>query len=355
MTLSTSIQTMLQTGGVIPAHPLALTSERRLDERHQRALTRYYLASGVCGVAVGVHTTQFQIRNPQIGLLKPVLQLASETVDEFERSNPGKTMIRIAGICGKTDQAIREAQLAIELNYHLGLLSLSAFRDGTVEEMIDHARLVGEVIPLMGFYLQPSVGGRILGFDFWSRFCEIDSVRAIKIAPFNRYQTLDVIRAIAETGRAGDIALYTGNDDAIAADLLTVFEHSVHGMPVRQRFVGGLLGHWAVWTHQAVNDFERFAHCSRSGHPVPRELLTLGAQITDCNAAFFDPSNGFAGCIAGLNEVLHRQGLMQGRWCLDPDEDLSPGQMEEIDRVYAAYPHLNDDAFVQQNIEEWLK
>ncbi|MBN2326101.1 MAG: dihydrodipicolinate synthase family protein [Candidatus Omnitrophica bacterium] len=354
MNLSKAIQANLRSGGVIPAHPLAVTDQRKLDERRQRALTRYYLTSGASGVAVGVHTTQFQIRDPQIDLLKPVLQLASETVDEFEERHPEKSIIRIAGICGRTDQAIREAKLAAELGYHLGLLSLSAFRDDTIDQMIRHAKAVGEIIPLMGFYLQPSVGGQLLGFDFWSRFCEIPGVCAIKIAPFNRYQTLDVIRAVAETGRAGDIALYTGNDDNIVADLMTVFQYQVAGQPVHLRFAGGLLGHWAVWTRRVVLDFERIARCSRSDGPIPAELLTLGAQITDCNAAFFDPPNRFAGCIAGLHEVLRRQGLMQNRLCLDPNEDLSPGQLEEIDRVYAAHPHLNDDVFVAEHLAEWL-
>lgn len=354
MNLPEAIQTNLRSGGVIPAHPLAVTDRRKLDECRQRALTRYYLAAGASGVAVGVHTTQFQIRDPRIDLLKPVLELASETVDEFEERHPQKSIIRIAGICGRTDQALREAELAQELGYHLGLLSLSAFRDDTIDQMIRHAEAVGEIIPLMGFYLQPSVGGRLLGFDFWSRFCEISSVCAIKIAPFNRYQTLDVIRAVAETGRAGDIALYTGNDDNIVADLLTEFQYQINGNPVNLRFAGGLLGHWAVWTRRVVFDFEQITRCFRSDDPIPNDLLTLGAQITDCNAAFFDPPNRFAGCIAGIHEVLRRQGLMQNRLCLDPNEDLSPGQLEEIDRVYAAYPRLNDDAFVAEHLAEWL-
>lgn len=357
MPLSQSIQTALRNGCVIPAHPLALTENRQLDERRQRALTRYYLAAGAGGAAVGVHTTQFQIRDPKIGLLRPVLQLASETVTEYERNHSGHSIIRIAGICGQTAQAVREAEQAKELGYQIGLLSLSAFRDGTVDQMIEHAQAVGEVIPLMGFYLQPSVGGRILGFDFWARFCAIASVCAIKMAPFNRYQTLDVVRAVAETGRADDITLYTGNDDNIVVDLLTEFDfgNSQNSQSARLRIRGGLLGHWAVWTHQVVRDFERITHIARSGQPVPPELLTLAAQITDCNAAFFDPAHGFAGCIAGLHEVLRRQGLMQGRWCLDPQEDLSSGQMEEIDRVYAAYPHLNDDGFIAEHRDAWLR
>lgn len=355
MTLSHRLQQTLQTGCVIPAHPLALTQDRKLDERHQRALTRYYLNAGAGGVAVGVHTTQFQIRDPQIGLLHPVLALASETISEFENQHPDTSILRIAGICGTTAQATLEAEMAKELGYQIGLLSLSAFRGRSIDAMIEHARILAEVIPLMGFYLQPSVGGQILGFDFWSRFCEIPNVCAIKMAPFNRYQTLDVIRAVAETGRVGDIALYTGNDDNIVHDLLTVFEFQVAHQPVRLRIVGGLLGHWAVWTRQVVQDFERIQHVAASGQSIPRELLTLGSQITDCNAAFFDPSHGFAGCIAGIHEVLCRQGLMQGNWCLDLHETLSPGQKEEIDRIYAAYPFLNDDSFVEDHREEWLR
>jgi dihydrodipicolinate synthase/N-acetylneuraminate lyase len=355
MTLSENLYTVLRNGCAIPAHPLALTEERALDERRQRALTRYYLAAGAGGAAVGVHTTQFQIREPKYGLLKPVLQLAAETISEFERANPSRFILRVAGICGPTQQAVREAELAKELGYEIGLLSLSTFRYGTVDQMIAHAEAVGETIPLIGFYLQPSVGGRILGFDFWTRFCEIPSVCAIKIAPFNRYQTLDVARAVAETGRKDDIVLYTGNDDSIVADLLTDYEFQVGGKAVRIEIAGGLLGHWAVWTRQAVKYFERITKIARSGKPIPADLLTLGAQITDCNAAFFDPQNGFVGCIAGLHEVLRRQGLMKGRWCLNPKEDLSPGQMQEIDRVYAAYPHLNDDEFIAEHRDEWMK
>ncbi|MFB3788124.1 MAG: dihydrodipicolinate synthase family protein [bacterium] len=345
----------LREGCVIPAHPLALTAERKFDEKHQRALSRYYLAAGAGGLAVGVHTTQFQIRDPKIGLLQPVLELAAETIAEHEAAHPGVSILRIAGICGRTPQATAEAALARDLGYHLGLLSLGAFQDASVEEMIGHARAVAEIIPVMGFYLQPTVGGRVLDFSFWRRLFDIPAVVAVKIAPFNRYQTLDVIRAVAESGRAEEIALYTGNDDAILADLLTVFEFPVNGRPVRLRVAGGLLGHWAVWTRRAVEQLEQAQDLVRFAKPVPRKMLTLAAQVTDCNAAFFDAARGFAGCIAGLHEVLRRQGLMRGRWCLDPAEDLSPGQMEEIGRVYRAYPHLNDDEFVARGREEWLR
>jgi len=321
----------LREGVVIPAHPLALTAERKLDERRQRALTRYYLAAGAGGVAVGVHTTQFEIRDR--GLLAPVLELAMEELRRAES-------IRIAGIVGKTVQAVKEAELAVRLGYHAGLLSLGAMASSSVPELLEHARTVASVIPLFGFYLQPAVGGRVLPYEFWRAFAEIENVLAIKIAPFNRYQTIDVIRAVAESGR--EIALYTGNDDNILLDLLTPYRFDNKTL----RIVGGLLGHWAVWTRRAVELLEQRYRM--------RDSLTLAIEITDSNAAFFDAANGFRGCIAGIHEVLRRQGLLAGRWCLNPREDLSPGQMEEIDRVYRAYPHLNDDDFVRQHLDEWL-
>jgi dihydrodipicolinate synthase/N-acetylneuraminate lyase len=329
----------LRRGVVIPAHPLALNAQRRLDERRQRALTRYYLAAGAGGVAVGVHTTQFEIRDPRVDLYEPVLALAME---ELEASDA----VRIAGIVGPTAQAVREAELAAKLGYHAGLLSLAALRAASVAELVVHARAVASVIPVFGFYLQPAVGGRVLPFEFWREFAEIENVVAIKIAPFNRYQTLDVVRAVAESGRAEEIALYTGNDDSIVIDLLTPFQFA--GRTVR--VVGGLLGHWAVWTRRAVEMLEHM-----HSEPECPVWLTRAAEVTDSNAAFFDTANQFAGCIAGLHEVLRRQGLLEGRWCLNPSEDLSPGQMEEIDRVYAAYPHLNDDEFVRRNLDAWLK
>jgi dihydrodipicolinate synthase/N-acetylneuraminate lyase len=321
----------LREGAVIPAHPLALTAERKLDERRQRALTRYYLAAGAGGVAVGVHTTQFEIR--ERGLLAPVLELAMEELRRAES-------IRIAGIVGKTAQALKEAELVARLGYHAGLLSLGAMASASVPELLEHARAVASVIPLFGFYLQPAVGGRVLPYEFWRAFAEIENVVAIKIAPFNRYQTIDVMRAVAESGR--DIALYTGNDDNILLDLLTPYRFG----DTTLRIVGGLLGHWAVWTRRAVELLEQRHRLNDS--------LTLAIEITDSNAAFFDAANGFRGCIPGIHEVLRRQGLLAGRWCLNPREDLSPGQMEEIDRVYHAYPHLNDDTFVRQHLDEWL-
>ena len=330
----------LHQGLAIPAHPLALNAQRHLDERRQRALTRYYLAAGVGGLAVGVHTTQFAIRSPEINLLKPVLELAAEEMDRCPRA-----VVKIAGICGRTSQALAEAELLRLLGYQAGLLSLGALRDEPEAALISHCRAVAEVVPIIGFYLQPSVGGRVLPHSFWRKFAEIENVVAIKMAPFNRYQTLDVIRAVMEAGR-DDIALYTGNDDNIVADLVTPFQYQGK----QRRIVGGLLGHWSVWTQKAVTLLQRCQH-----EPASPELLRLGQEITDCNAAFFDAAHGFRGCIAGLHEVLRRQGLLEGLWCLDPQETLSPGQLEEIDRVYAAYPHLSDDAFVTAHRDEWLK
>ena len=330
----------LRAGLVIPAHPLALNASRRLDEKRQRALTRYFLASGVGGLAVSVHTTQFAIRDPKVGLFEPVLSLAVEEMKKAARS-----LVRIGGVCGQTSQAVAEAQTLHQLGYHAALLSLGAMREADEDTLIRHCRAVAEVIPVIGFYLQPSVGGRVLPYSFWRRFAEIENVVAIKFAPFNRYQTLDVVRAVIEAGR-DDIALYTGNDDSIVTDFLTPFRFGGK----ERRIVGGLLGHWSVWTKRAVELLER----CRKAEATP-ELLRLGVEVTDSNAAFFDAANGFRGCIAGLHEILRRQGLLEGIWCLDEHETLSPGQLEEIDRVHRAYPHLHDDDFVAMHRDEWLR
>jgi len=342
---------VLRQGVVIPASPLALDAQRRWDERRQRALWRYYIAAGAGGIAVGVHTTQFAIRDPQIGLFRPLLELACE---EFDRADATRNepLVRIAGICGDTPQALSEAELARAMGFHAGLLSLFALKEADDDTLIAHCQRVAEVIPLVGFYLQPAVGGRVLSYRFWRRFAEIENVVAIKIAPFNRYQTLDVVRAIAEAER-DDIALYTGNDDNIVLDLLTPYRFNVGGKQVERRIVGGLLGHWAVWTKRAVELLER-CHVAAQQPAIPADLLRLAIEVTDCNAAFFDAANGFRGCIAGIHEVLRRQGLLEGIWCLDPNETLSPGQADEIDRVYRSYPHLNDDAFVAEHLHEWL-
>jgi hypothetical protein len=345
-----TVRALLGRGVAIPAHPLALTAARKLDERRQVALTRYYCDAGAGGVAVGVHTTQFAIRDPKVGLLEPVLALAMDVLRDRERTS-GTRPIGVAGVCGPTPQAVAEATLARRLGYDVGLLSLAALRDASNDELIAHCRRVAEVIPLFGFYLQPAVGGRVLDQSFWQSFLEIGAVAAVKVAPFNRYATLEVTRALAVSGR-DDVALYTGNDDAIVADLVTPFPGRPGHGPVR--FVGGLLGQWAVWTREAVALLGRAHRCVQSGGEGLSDLLAVGAQLTDANAALFDARNGFAGCIAGIHEVLRRQGLLAGRWCLDPEEDLSPGQLEEIDRVCRVYPRLSDDAFVRENLDRWL-
>lgn len=330
----------LREGLAIPACPLALNPSRKLDERRQRALVRYYAAAGAGGLAVGVHTTQFAIREPRHGLFQPVLTLAAEELQRHPH------MVRIGGICGAAAQAVAEAALLRDLGYHAGLLSLAALKDSAEDDLIEHCRIVSEAIPVIGFYLQPAVGGRVLSYRFWRQFAGLPNVCAIKIAPFNRYQTLDVVRAVIESGR-DDIALYTGNDDSIVLDLITPFSFG----SAERRIAGGLLGHWSVWTQGAA----RMQQQCRSASGATPELLRLAVAVTDSNAAFFDAAGGFAGCIAGLHEVLRRQGLLEGIWCLDEHETLSPGQAEEIDRVYRAYPHLNDDAFVHEHLDEWLR
>jgi len=299
-----------------------------------------------------VHTTQVAIRDPKHRLLKPVLQLAVEILARRD-SETGRKTVRIAGICGGTKQAVAEAQLARDLGYHAGLLSLGALKNTPDSKLMEHCRTVARELPLFGFYLQPAVGGQPLSPSFWRRFVAIPNVVAVKIAPFNRYQTLEVVRAVAEVDRARDIALYTGNDDNIVSDLLT--EYSIHTASgeVRLRIVGGLLGHWACWTRRAVDLLNRCKR-ARAKREIPGSLLTLGAQITDCNAALFDAGNGFAGCVPGIHEVLRRQGLLKGVWCLDPKEKLSRGQLGEINRVSKAYPFLNDDDFVREHLEEWI-
>ena len=352
-TLPPLVREALNRGLVIPAMPLALTAERRLDDRRQRALCRYYAAAGAGGLAVGVHTTQFAIRDPAHGLLGPILRLAAEELDRADAGRE-KPLIRVAGICGTTKQGVAEAGLAREYGYHAGLISLAAWPDATDRARLDHCREVAEVIPLVGFYLQEAVGGPRLSHRFWREFATFERVVAIKIAPFDRYRTLDVIRAVAEAGR-DDIALYTGNDDNIVLDLLTPYQVEVGGIPIERRIVGGLLGHWSVWTRRAA---ELLAECHEAASRpdgVPLELLRRSVEVTDANAAFFDTANGFAGCIVGLHEVLRRQGLLEGIWTLESGEGLSPGQVEQIDRVYASYPHLNDDEFVAAHLQDWLK
>lgn len=341
--------TRLREGTVIPAHPLALDAAGRLDERRQRALTRYYAAAGSGGIAVGVHTTQFEIRRPDIGLYEPVLALAAETVGALEAVD--RPLVRVAGIAGDTQAALREARTAVDLGYHCGLVSLSAFPHADNDRLVAHLGAVGEAIPVFGFYLQTAVGGRPLDGDFWRRALALEALVAIKVAPFDREATLTVARAVAESGRT-DVPLYTGNDDHIIHDLLTTFAFG--GDRRRIRFAGGLLGQWAMWTRRAVEHFDRCRTAVRAGGPPPRDLDVLAAEVTDANAAIFDARNGFAGCVPGIHEVLRRQGLLAETRCLDPDASLSPGQSAEIDRVWDAYPHLRDDDFVRAHLDDWL-
>jgi dihydrodipicolinate synthase/N-acetylneuraminate lyase len=349
--LDSSVQKLLNEGMVIPAHPLALTQGLQLDEERQRTLTRYYLASGAGGVAVGVHTTQFEIRNPKFNLLEPVLKMAAE---EIEKENQERTFIKVAGICGPVQQAVKEANLAVKYRYHLGLLSMGGLQNKTEAELIERAYEVSSIIPLFGFYLQPAAGGRVLSYEFWKAFVEIPNVYAIKIAAFNRYQTLDVVRAVCESGRRNEIALYTGNDDNIVADLLTPYRFSVRGQEVEKFFVGGLLGHWAVWTKRAVDLLKKIKWCLANDSSALTDLLALGISVTDMNAVIFDAKNAFHGCIPGIHEVLRRQGLLAGRWCLNPEEKLSPGQLEEIERIYQAYGQYTDDEFVRTFLSSTL-
>jgi hypothetical protein len=337
----------LRKGVVIPAHPLALDADRKLDTRRQRALTRYYLDAGAGGLAVGVHTTQFAIR--EAGLFEPVLELALRSAGEWVR----RPVVMIAGLAGRTAQVVNEARTARDLGYHAGLLSLAALKGASEDELIVHAQAVARELPLVGFYLQPAVGGLVLPVSFWRRFAAIENVVAIKIAPFNRYRTLDVVRGVVEAGAAERVTLYTGNDDHIVLDLVTPFTVPANGRATTVRIKGGLLGHWSVWVKTAVELLDRI-HAAVAGADVPRDLLALDSQITDCNAAIFDVANDFHGVIAGCHEILRRQGLLAGIWCLDPNETLGPGQKQEIDRVCSAYPHLNDDAFVRANLERWL-
>jgi hypothetical protein len=346
--MNTSIRQLLQEGVVIPAHPLALTQNLQLDEGRQRLLTRYYIESGAGGVAVGVHTTEFEIRNPGINLLEPVLKLAAKEIERAELKRP---FIKVAGIVGPTTQALKEAELAVKYGYHLGLVSNGGLSEYSETELIERTEAISQIIPVFGFYLQPAAGGRLLSYEFWRELVEIPGVYAIKVAAFNRYQTLDVVRAVCNSGRRNEIALYTCNDDNIVADLLTTYQFNVKGEQVEKRFVGGLLGHWAVWTKKAVELLNEIKLCIDGNSSGMQKLLTKGIEVTDMNAVIFDAKNAFHGCIPGIHEILRRQGLLAGRWCLNPHEELSNGQMEEIDRIYESYPSYNDDEFVKNFLE----
>lgn len=347
--MDSAISALLQQGTVIPAHPLALNQDLSLNEYRQRLLTRYYMASGAGGVAVGVHTTQFEIRDPKVNLLGTVLKMAAEEIDRAQLSRP---FIKVAGICGPTEQSIEEAKLAAQYGYHVGLISMGGLADYSETDLIARARAISAIIPVFGFYLQPAVGGRVLSYDFWRSLAELPNVQAIKVAAFNRYQTLDVVRAVCDSSRRDEIALYTGNDDNIIADLLTPYRFIVNGRQVEKRFVGGLLGHWAVWTQKAVELLEEIKQCILADYKEVETLLQNGTIVTDMNAVIFDANNAFKGCIPGIHEILRRQGLLEGRWCLNPHELLSPGQQEEIDRITDSYPLYTDDDFVRSFLKE---
>ena len=347
--LNSVINNALQEGTVIPAHPLVLNRNLHIDERRQRLLTRYYIAAGAGGLAVGVHTTQFEIRKPEINLFETVLRIAA---DEMKAAHINRPFIKVAGIVGPTGPALKEADTARKYGYDLGLVSMGGLKDYSEAQLIERARAIAEIIPMFGFYLQPAVGGRILSHQFWREFAEIPNVYAIKVAAFNRYQTMDVVRAVCYSSRRNQIALYTGNDDNIVADLLTPYRFRVNDKVVEKKFVGGLLGHWAVWTTTAVQLLKEIKESTKSGKSDYIELLATNVKITDMNAAIFDVVNSFRGCIPGIHEVLRRQGLMEGLWCLNPDEKLSAGQMEEIDRVYEDYPQYTDDHFLKTFLQK---
>lgn len=351
---SDDVLALLERGIVIPASPLALDANRKIDERRETALLRYYVAAGAGGIAVGVHTTQFEIRDPGHGLFRPVLELAAGTISEAAKK-AGRTIVRVAGVCGKTGQAVSEAETAVSLGYDVALLNLSALSGASDGELIDHSRRVAAVVPLMGFYLQPAVGGRVLPYSFWRSFVEIGNVVAIKIAPFDRYKTFDVVRAVADAGREDEISLYTGNDDNIILDLLTPYRIQTREGEKVLRIRGGLLGQWAVWTKRAVEMLDEIHRVVRNGGPVPFPILGQNIALTDANAAVFDAANAFRGCIPGIHEVLRRQGLFEHIHCLDPTLVLSPGQSEELDRVTQSYPWLTDDEFLRERLDEWLK
>jgi hypothetical protein len=349
--IPSTVTDLLFGGTVIPAHPLALNAAREFDPVRQRALTRYYIDAGAGGLAVGVHATQFEIRD--VGLYEPVLECAMETANDWIALGGARPLVMIAGLAGGTAQAVAEAKTAVSIGYHAGLLSLAAMKGSSDDDLIAHCQAVAAEIPLVGFYLQPAVGGIPLSVDFWRRFSQIVNVIAIKTAPFNRYRTLDVIRGVVEAGAERRIAIYTGNDDHIVLDLLEPFTSLRDGAEVRVRIRGGLLGHWSVWTKSAVEQLQRIHAAIEGGH-IDTDLLALNSKITDCNRAVFDVENGFAGCIPGCHEILRRQGLLEGIWCLNPQETLSPGQEGELDRVQAGYPDMNDDEFVAENLARWL-
>ncbi len=332
---------ILHEGTVIPAIPLTLDENRKFDSASQRRIVRYYMAAGSGGIAAGVHSTQFEIRNPEHNLLRPVLETVIAEIEAFEKET-GKTIVRVAGVCGKIPQACSEALLAKELGYDAVLLSPGGLADLSEEDLLDRTREVAKIMPVIGFYLQEAVGGRKLSRKYWKELSDIDGVAAIKCACFDRYRTQDLVKGVMESARADEVALYTGNDDHIVMDLLTPFEHNGK----KKYFVGGLLGQWSVWTNRAVEIFNCCKETRETGI-IPAELLTVAEHLTEANGAVFDVANRFAGCIPGLHYILRKQGLMETIYCLNPDETLSEGQAEEIDRLWTAYPEIADDSFVK--------
>jgi len=347
--LDPGARALLHDGLVIPAHPLALDPGARFEQRRQEALTRYYLDAGAGGLAVGVHTTQFAVHRESVGLYEPVLRCAAETT----RSWTDRRVVLVAGIVGPTEQAVAEAEVARSLGYDLGLLGVTGAPDATEEQLVERARAVGEVLPVFGFYLQRAVGGRRHSPEFWRRLADLEAVAAIKIAPFDRYCTLDVVRGVCASERRDEIALYTGNDDSIVTDLVTPFRVAVDGQVVEEPMVGGLLGQWAVGTRAAVRLLGE-AHVTRRTGTVSTGLLALGSEWTDLNSAVFDVAHDFSGCVAGVNEVLRRLGLLSSNRCLEPVDVLSPGQETAIQEVMEAFPHLVDAAFVHEHLARWL-
>ena len=341
----------LKEGTVIPATPLALDDNRTFDETTQKLLMKYYLNCNVGGIATAVHSTQFEIRKPEIALFEPVLKTVSEEIDKFEKEND-TVIVKVSGVCGETEQAVREAEIAKKYGYDAVLLSPGGLGEKSEEYMIERTKAVARIMPVIGFYLQTACGGRQFSYDYWAKICEIPGVVAIKCASFNRYSTLEVVRAAALSSRCDDITLYTGNDDNIVIDLVTNYKFEKDGKTVIKGFDGGLLGHWSVWTKKAVEIFE-MTKSVKNNETISADILTLASEVTDTNSAFFDTTHTFRGCIAGLHEVLRRQGLMKNIYCLNPDETLSEGQLDEINRVYEKYPHLNDDDFVKENINKW--
>ncbi len=333
---------ILHNGTVIPAIPLALNENRKFDESYQRRMVRYYMAAGSGGVAAAVHSTQFEIRDPEHNLFRPVLETVISEMEKFE-AETGKVLVRISGVCGATEQACEEARLTKELGYDAVLLSPGGLNDWSEEMLLERTRAVAEIMPVIGFYLQEAVGGRLLSKDYWRKLADIPNVVAIKCACFDRYRTQDLVKGVMASNRADEVALYTGNDDHIIMDLLTPFVHDGH----KKYFVGGLLGQWSVWTNRAVEIFNRCKECRETG-TIDASLLTVAEHLTEANGAVFDVAHKFAGCIPGLHYVLMKQGLMRGTWCLNPNEVLSEGQAEEIDRLWTAYPEVADDDFIKE-------